>query len=171
MPRFRESHRASAPLACARALAGGMLVIATCNAALASAASPAREFAAAPRPQAGMWPYDPATLVGPPVPFAILLAPAAAPTATPAAAGMRYELDPERASGPARHPLTSASAESNLRLLSTPGVHESLRAFALPGGGFMVDLTGIFSDYAILRIDANGSRTIVCGESAAPGGK
>ena len=123
----------------------------------APAATP-QGAATAPDLSAGLWrlaagdgspvyPYDPARFVGPPVPLAILFAPA-----TPAiSAGMRIELEPGAA------PATSRGVAPPARpMIRYEDVFDRLVPVRHADGSLSIDLTGVTMTDVEAWIDGDG---------------
>ena len=94
-----------------------------------------------------VFPYDPAHFVGPPVPLAILFAPAPAPVM----AGMRIELEPG-----ATPVATRGIAPKPEPIVRYEDVISRLVPVRHPDGSLSVDLTGITMADTEAWIDADG---------------
>jgi hypothetical protein len=94
-----------------------------------------------------VYPYDPAHFVGPPVPLAILFAPAPAPIK----AGMRIELEPGAA--PVASRGVAPPAEPVIRYSD---VFDRLTPVRHADGSLSIDLTNIYMTDVEAWIDADG---------------
>lgn len=107
------------------------------------------------------FPFDPATFVGPPVPLAILYAPA--PTMAPLTAGMRAEIEPGAGPLPAR-----AMAPPAEKITRYSEVFSKLTPVRRSDGSLYIDLTGVYMSDIEAWIDADGVHLSEDGTPAAP---
>jgi hypothetical protein len=103
-----------------------------------------------------VYPYDPATFVGPLVPLAVLFAPAPAPIA----AGMRIELEPG-----ARPATSRGVAPAEVPLVRYADVFDRLTPVRHADGSLSIDLTGITMTEAQAWIDADGVHLMEPGQT------